>query len=56
MERTYEIKPFSTRGIDNCWLLTEYTDGKITAAWGFKHREEAENFLELNVPRLRGIK
>lgn len=48
---TYEIKPLESPSIKNCWMLTEITDGKITAAWGFRTREEAETF---DVEKVRG--
>jgi len=42
--RKYVIEPLNTPSVKNCWLLKEITDNKVTAAWGFRSREEAEAF------------
>lgn len=44
-QRTYEIKPIPKRpGIVNKWMVTERTNGQVTAAWGFRTKREATKF------------
>lgn len=52
--RNYEIKSIDTPSIKNCWMIVEKTEGQVTAAWGFRTIDDAENFLEKDIPLLRG--